>query len=173
VVETPAQQAAELKAREPEQFKNLEDGMQFTGEHVVPDQIATDLPKTSCDIHAAYFVIQGQDDVITPAQAAIDYFKCIRAPKKELILVPNAGHFAFMTAPKNSWGSSPLKSAPSLLPAAREGLNIFSHCGPLIGVIWDWRKIAIAPGEDDGCFRLALRYFPISWNEMVLTLRRK
>jgi pimeloyl-ACP methyl ester carboxylesterase len=91
-------QAAELKVREPEQFKNLEDGMQFTGEHVLPDQIATDLPKTACDIRTAYFVIQGQHDVITPTQAAVEYFKCIKAPKKELILIPNAGHFAFMTA---------------------------------------------------------------------------
>lgn len=91
-------QAAELKAKEPEQFKNLEDGMQFTGEHVIRDQIATDLPKTACDIHIAYFVIQGQEDVITPTQAAVDYFKCVKAPKKELILIPNAGHFAFMTA---------------------------------------------------------------------------
>jgi pimeloyl-ACP methyl ester carboxylesterase len=91
-------QATELKAREPEQFKNLEDGMEFTGEHVLADQIATDLPKTACDIHTAYFVIQGQDDVITPTEATIDYFKCIKAPKKELILIPNAGHFAFMTA---------------------------------------------------------------------------
>src|SRR6266576_663671 len=70
-------QAAELKAREPEQFKNLEDGMQFTGEQVIPDQIATDLPKTACDIHTAYFVIQGQEDVITPTQAAVEYFKCV------------------------------------------------------------------------------------------------
>jgi len=91
-------QAAEFEAREPEQFKNLEDGMEFSAEHVVPDQIATDLPKTACDIHTAYFVIQGQDDVITPTQVAIDYFKCVKAPKKELILIPNAGHFAFMTA---------------------------------------------------------------------------
>lgn len=91
-------QAAELEAREPEQFKNLEDGMQFTAERVLPDQIATNLPMTACNIHAAYFVIQGQDDVITPTQAAIDYFKCVKAPKKELILIPNSGHFAFMTA---------------------------------------------------------------------------
>jgi pimeloyl-ACP methyl ester carboxylesterase len=91
-------QATELKAREPEQFKNLEDGMEFTGEHVQPDQIATDLPKTACHIHTAYFLIQGQDDVITPTEAAVDYFKCIKAPKKEVILIPNAGHFAFMTA---------------------------------------------------------------------------
>jgi pimeloyl-ACP methyl ester carboxylesterase len=90
-------QADELKAREPEQFKNLEDGMQFSGEHVLPDQIATNLPKTACHIQTAYFLIQGRDDVISPTQAAVDYFKCITAPKKELILLPNAGHFAFMT----------------------------------------------------------------------------
>ena len=72
--------------------------MHFAGEHVLPDQIATNLPKTACNIHTAYFVIQGQEDVITPTQAATDYFKCIKAPKKELILIPNAGHFAFMTA---------------------------------------------------------------------------
>ena len=91
-------QATELEAKEPEQFKNLEDGMQFTGEHVLPDQIATDLLQTACVIHTDYFVIQGQDDVITPTQAATEYFKCIRAPKKELILIPHSGHFAFMTA---------------------------------------------------------------------------
>jgi pimeloyl-ACP methyl ester carboxylesterase len=91
-------QAAELKAKEPEQFKNLEGGMEFTGEHVVPDQIATDLPRTACDIHTAYFIIQGRDDIVTPTQAAVAYFHCVKAPKKELILIPNAGHFAFMTA---------------------------------------------------------------------------
>lgn len=91
-------QAGELKTREPEQFKNLEDGMQFTGEHVLSDQIAANLPQTACDIHTAYFLIQGQEDVVTPTKAAVDYFKCINAPKKELILIPNAGHFAFMTA---------------------------------------------------------------------------
>jgi pimeloyl-ACP methyl ester carboxylesterase len=91
-------QAAELKAREPEQFKNLEDGMEFSGEHVLPDQIAANLPQTACNVHTAFFVIQGKHDVIAPTQAAIDYFNCVKAPKKELVLIPHAGHFAFMTA---------------------------------------------------------------------------
>lgn len=91
-------QAAELNSREPEQFKNLEDGMEFTGEHVLPDQVATNLPQTACDMRTAYFVIQGQDDVVTPTKAAITYFNCVNAPKKELVLIPNAGHFAWMTA---------------------------------------------------------------------------
>jgi pimeloyl-ACP methyl ester carboxylesterase len=91
-------QAVELKAREPEQFKDLEDGMEFTGEHVLPDQLATNLPKIACDMDTAYFIIEGQDDVVTPTHAAVDYFRCIKSPKKELILIPNGGHFAFMTA---------------------------------------------------------------------------
>ena len=76
--------------------------MQFTGEKVVPNQIASDLPKTASQIHTAYFVTQGQDDVITPTQVATEHFKCVKAPKKQLILIPNTGHFAFMTPPINS-----------------------------------------------------------------------
>jgi pimeloyl-ACP methyl ester carboxylesterase len=105
-------QADKLKASEPEQFTNLEMGMEFTGEHVLPDQIATNLPKTACYIRTAYFVIQGQGDVITPTQAAVDYFKCIKAPKKELILIPNAGHFAFMTASDKFLGALTTKVRP-------------------------------------------------------------
>jgi pimeloyl-ACP methyl ester carboxylesterase len=91
-------QLPELQATNPQQLKYLEEGMEFQGEHVLPDQLAANLPKTACQIDTAYFVIQGQDDIVTPTQAVIDYFKCVKAPKKELILIPNAGHFAFMTA---------------------------------------------------------------------------
>ena len=73
--------------------------MMFTAARVLPDQVATDLPKTACDIHTAFFVIEGQDDHVTPTSAAIDYFNCVKAPNKELVLLPNAGHFAWMTAP--------------------------------------------------------------------------
>lgn len=91
-------QLPELRASNPEQSRYLEDGMEFQSEHVLPDQLATNLPKTACEINTAYFVFQGRDDIVTPTRAAIDYFKCVKAPKKELILIPNAGHFAFMTA---------------------------------------------------------------------------
>jgi len=91
-------QLPELQASNPEQSKYLQGGMEFQSEHVLHDQLAINLPKTACEIETAYFVIQGKDDIVTPTQAVIDYFKCVKAPKKELILIPNAGHFAFMTA---------------------------------------------------------------------------
>jgi pimeloyl-ACP methyl ester carboxylesterase len=92
--------ASALMAQGRKDVQDLGDGMNFSAEHVLPDQMATDLPTTAHKIDTAFFVIQGQDDVITPSKAAIDYFEGVAAPRKGLILIPNAGHFAFMTAPK-------------------------------------------------------------------------
>ena len=91
-------QAPELRAKYPKEFQNFEDGFNFSAEHALPDQMKTDLSKTASKVGTAFFVIQGQRDVVTPTQAAVDYFNAVTAPKKELILIPDAGHFAFMTA---------------------------------------------------------------------------
>jgi pimeloyl-ACP methyl ester carboxylesterase len=88
-----------LTASHPVDMQNFADGMDFSAEHVLPDQMATDLPATASRIDTAFFVIQGQNDVITPTAAAADYFNGVTAPMKKLILIPNAGHFAFMTSP--------------------------------------------------------------------------
>lgn len=88
-----------LKKSDPKNFKDFEDGFRFSAERVVPDQMKADLPKTASTIETAFFVIQGQEDIITPTRDASDYFERVNAPHKRLILIPNAGHFAFMTAP--------------------------------------------------------------------------
>lgn len=88
-----------LKAAYPKDFKDFEEGFGFSVEKAVPDQIATDLMATASRIGTAFFVIQGRDDVITPTKDAVDYFKLVTAPYKKLVLIPNAGHFAFMTEP--------------------------------------------------------------------------
>ncbi len=77
--------------------KDMADGMDFSAEHVLPDQMATDLPATATRIDTAFFVIQGEGDVVTPTKAAVEYFNSVRAPQKTLVLIPDAGHFAFMT----------------------------------------------------------------------------
>jgi pimeloyl-ACP methyl ester carboxylesterase len=87
-------------AADPKNFRDFLDGFAFSAEKVLPDQIASDLPATAPRIDTAFFVIQGRDDVITPTKAAIDYFDLVTAPSKELVLIPDAGHFAFMTAPE-------------------------------------------------------------------------
>jgi len=88
----------QLKANDPKEAQNYSDGMEFSGEKVLPDQIASDLSATATDIKTAFFVIQGKDDVVTPTSMATDYFHRVKAPVKDLVLIPDAGHFAFMTA---------------------------------------------------------------------------
>lgn len=87
-----------LKASDPAELQHLIDGMEFSARQLLPDQMATDLPATAIKIDTAFFIVQGQDDVVTPTSTAIDYFDRVRAPAKELVLIPDAGHFAFMTA---------------------------------------------------------------------------
>ncbi len=90
--------APRLMASHPKDFQDLIDGMNFTGSRVLPDQIETNLPKTARRLDTAIFLIQGRDDIITPTQAAVDYVDGIQAPFKKIFLIPNAGHFAFMTS---------------------------------------------------------------------------
>lgn len=79
-----------------EEFKNLVDGMKFSGEHLWDAQSTTDLFKTDQRINTAFFVIEGRYDFITPAPLAIEYFEYVKAPYKKLVLI-DGGHFAFMT----------------------------------------------------------------------------
>lgn len=79
-----------------EDYRKLIDGMEFSGEHLWADQSAANLLKTAPQINTAVFVIQGRDDFITPTPLAMDYFKHVKAPVKEMILI-DGGHFAFMT----------------------------------------------------------------------------
>jgi pimeloyl-ACP methyl ester carboxylesterase len=88
-----------LLAQYPKDARDLNDGMLFSGKHLIADEVATNLPATAPRIDTAYFLIQGRDDVISPAQAAVSYFHQVKAPQKTLVLIPDAGHFAFMTSP--------------------------------------------------------------------------
>ena len=89
-----------LEAAYPKDFKDFEDGFRFSVDKAVPDQIKTDLPATASRIETAFFVVQGQGDLITPTVDAVDYFNQVKAPYKKLVLIPDAGHFAFMTSPQ-------------------------------------------------------------------------
>ena len=93
-----AEVPASLKA-DPKNFQDFMDGFDFSARQLLPDQMAADLAATAGRIETAFFLIQGRDDVITPTLAAVDYFDRVKAPYKKLVLIPGAGHFAYMTAP--------------------------------------------------------------------------
>jgi pimeloyl-ACP methyl ester carboxylesterase len=78
-------------------LKTLGDGMSYSGRTTVGAMLKTDLPTTANTIKVPFFVIQGKEDMVTPTSVAVKYFQVVKAPKKRLILIDHAGHFAFVT----------------------------------------------------------------------------
>jgi len=57
------------------------------------DQVnVLDIPSIGTDFSIPFFVFQGAEDNVTPVAPVRDYVASIRAPRKELVVIPNAGH---------------------------------------------------------------------------------
>jgi proline iminopeptidase len=80
-----------------EYMKTLGDGMSYSGHTTVSAMLATELPTTANTLKVPFFVIQGKEDMVTPTSVAVKYFNVVKAPKKKLILIEHAGHFALVT----------------------------------------------------------------------------
>jgi proline iminopeptidase len=73
------------------------DGMNYSGRTTLSAMLSTELPTTANKLRVPFFVIQGNEDMVTPTSVAVKYFNVVRAPKKKLILIDHAGHFALVT----------------------------------------------------------------------------
>lgn len=80
-----------------EYMKALGDGMLYSGRTIVSAMLATELPTTAKTLEVPFFVIQGEEDMVTPTSVAVAYFDVVQAPRKKLILIERAGHFALVT----------------------------------------------------------------------------
>jgi fermentation-respiration switch protein FrsA (DUF1100 family) len=56
-----------------------------------------DLSTTAARFKLPYYVIQGRHDLFAPTQLVEAYFNKVSAPKKRLIIIEDAGHFALAT----------------------------------------------------------------------------
>jgi pimeloyl-ACP methyl ester carboxylesterase len=56
-----------------------------------------ELPTTANRLNVPLFVIQGREDMVTHTSVAVQYFNVVKAPKKKLIVIDHAGHFAVVT----------------------------------------------------------------------------
>jgi pimeloyl-ACP methyl ester carboxylesterase len=91
--------APALAAAYPKEGPDVGAGMKFSRPLLWPYVVKADLPRTAGTIATAFFLIQGQDDVLAATQQAVDYFHAVKAPYKKLTIVQRAGHFAIVTAP--------------------------------------------------------------------------
>jgi pimeloyl-ACP methyl ester carboxylesterase len=74
-------------------------GMRYSGRVLLPTQMQEGLSTTALKFDLPYFVIQGQDDWFTPTAPAKSYFDKVVAPRKRMVVLEGAGHFALVTHP--------------------------------------------------------------------------
>ena len=80
-----------------EYMNKLGAGMIYSGRTTVGAMLKTELPTTANILKVPFFVIQGAEDMVTPVSVAVKYFNVVKAPRKKLILIKGAGHFALVT----------------------------------------------------------------------------
>jgi pimeloyl-ACP methyl ester carboxylesterase len=77
--------------------KAIGDGMSASGSALIDASVAGDLSATATSFKIPYYVIQGRHDLFTPTPLVEAYFDKVSAPKKRLIIIEDAGHFALAT----------------------------------------------------------------------------
>jgi pimeloyl-ACP methyl ester carboxylesterase len=80
-----------------ESIKAASSGMNASGVALIAATTATDLPATAASFKIPYYVIQGRHDLFAPTFLAEAYFAKVAAPKKQMIVLEDAGHFALAT----------------------------------------------------------------------------
>jgi len=80
-----------------EMVKTIGDGMSASGSALIDASIEGDLSATATNFKLPYYIIQGRHDLFTPTPLVEAYFAKVSAPKKRLIIIEDAGHFALAT----------------------------------------------------------------------------
>jgi pimeloyl-ACP methyl ester carboxylesterase len=72
-------------------------GIRTSEDHFRDAGEVDDLPSLGTDFAVPFFVFQGEADHVTPLRPVRDYFESISAPRKEMTVIPNAGHNVMTT----------------------------------------------------------------------------
>ena len=72
-------------------------GLTTSDDHFRAAIEAEDVTAPDSDFTVPFFVFQGALDNVTPSQPVSGYVDGIRAPQKQLVVIPNAGHDVMYT----------------------------------------------------------------------------
>jgi pimeloyl-ACP methyl ester carboxylesterase len=78
-------------------LKAIAEGATASGRALIETSLAENLPATATTFKIPYYVIQGRHDIFSPTPLVEAYFAKVSAPKKRLIIIEDAGHFALAT----------------------------------------------------------------------------
>jgi pimeloyl-ACP methyl ester carboxylesterase len=88
------------RAREvstPQELSDAGAGMTLSGNALAADMLAENLFATAPRLDVPVTIIQGEHDLFTPTGPAAAWLDALDAPRKELIVIDGAGHFALLT----------------------------------------------------------------------------
>lgn len=69
-------------------------GQELSGRRLIPQTAKLDSKALGGQLVIPVFVIQGAEDFTTPTSLAKEFVTSLRAPQKEFVTIPDAGHFA-------------------------------------------------------------------------------
>jgi pimeloyl-ACP methyl ester carboxylesterase len=72
-------------------------GATASGAALIGSSVSENLSSTALRFDLPYYVIQGRHDLFTPTPLAEAYFNAVVAPRKRLVVIEDAGHFALAT----------------------------------------------------------------------------
>jgi pimeloyl-ACP methyl ester carboxylesterase len=75
-------------------------GFQWSTAQMFQELRGFDARRLGTRFEVPFFLLQGENDVITLTSLATEYFDEVQAPTKGLALIPDAGHFAAFTQPQ-------------------------------------------------------------------------
>jgi pimeloyl-ACP methyl ester carboxylesterase len=74
-------------------------GMRYSLEKLLPEIARYDAWKQGTRFEIPFFIVQGEDDVLTTPELARVFFNDVVAPVKRMALIQDAGHFAAFMQP--------------------------------------------------------------------------
>jgi pimeloyl-ACP methyl ester carboxylesterase len=78
-------------------LQEIQGAMVTLGPALIDASVAANLPATAIRFSIPYYVIQGRHDLFSPTPLVEEYFGKVLAPKKLLVILEGAGHFALAT----------------------------------------------------------------------------
>src|SRR5262249_47565273 len=99
---------------------NWWDGQSLTGERVLSEAGKLGAKELGGDFALPVFVIQGGDDFNTPTSLAKVFAESLRAPHREYVEIPEAGHFAVFTGRDVFLAELSKRVLPVIAPGGRQ-----------------------------------------------------
>lgn len=81
-------------------IKNFVSGMEFSTAQLLKEMSTYDAWQQGIHFEVPFFILQGENDVLTPPNLAAEFFTDVVAPLKDMVIIRDAGHFAAFMQPE-------------------------------------------------------------------------